>query len=198
MFWAGKCPAHQMIGNEVVDRAMLVNLVSWVSWAVIGSSIYISVIYILTRGIADTVGRYKRPKGYRLEKFKSKYVSAIGRSWWHRVWICSSLRYLYHFIARTFFLKQILSWLDFLYLDLKLSGFLFYRKSKSHFLQLDWKSSRLFYLVVNVNPNLFFQRLWTFSSLKSRVLLKNLFVSKTSISVSKILTLACCVNRSSV
>ena len=42
-FWAGKCPAQKMIGNEVVDRAMLVNLVSWVSWAVIGSSLYISV-----------------------------------------------------------------------------------------------------------------------------------------------------------
>ena len=43
LFRAGKCPAHQMIGNEVADRAMLINLVSWVSWAVIGSSIYISV-----------------------------------------------------------------------------------------------------------------------------------------------------------
>ena len=43
LFLAGKCPAHQLIGNEVLDRAMLVNLVSWVSWAVIGSSTYISV-----------------------------------------------------------------------------------------------------------------------------------------------------------
>ena len=35
------------------------------------------VIYVGTLSIADTVDRYKRPKGYRPHKFKCKYVLAI-------------------------------------------------------------------------------------------------------------------------
>ena len=41
------------------------------------SEIFLKVIYVTTPSMANTVDRYKRPKGYRPHKFKCKYVLAI-------------------------------------------------------------------------------------------------------------------------